>query len=141
MLTTYFPFPGDKNTTVENDVHQATKSSETSQEAGHLITRTGDVTASSTSTAESHDTTSQKTQGLVSEPAVEGPSPSLQIVSTFDKTEEGPRLFLEQSSLLETEIPSTSKMAESANSPKGQIQKSDALSSPAAVTPRQKQGI
>ncbi|KAM9320136.1 MAP7 domain-containing protein 1, partial [Gastrophryne carolinensis] len=63
-----------------------------------------------------------------------------------DNTEEGPRLSHEDhSSLLNTETPTTSKLAESLNSPKeGKIQKCDSssplatLSPVAAVTPRQK---
>lgn len=68
--------------------------------------------------------------------------------STCDKTEEGPRLSLdEQSSLLETAVPSTSKMVENVTSPKEQVQKGDVLASPAAVSPttatssRQKLGV
>ncbi|XP_018432095.1 PREDICTED: MAP7 domain-containing protein 1 isoform X1 [Nanorana parkeri] len=127
---------GDKVTAVENDIQQATMSSDTRLEADQLSTRTAEVTANSTSSAESHDTTSQKTQGPISVPEVEGPSPSSQIASTCIKTEEGPRLSLEeQNSLLETETPSTSKMVENVTTPKGQIQKSDVSSSPAAVSP------
>lgn len=128
---------GDKVTTVENDIQKTTKNSDTRSETDQLSTKTEQGAASSTSTAESHDATCQKTQGPVSEPADEGPSPSSQMErSTCDKTEEGPRLSLdEQSSLLETAVPSTSKMVENVTSPKEQVQKGDVLASPAAVSP------
>ncbi|XP_040193269.1 MAP7 domain-containing protein 1 isoform X4 [Rana temporaria] len=128
---------GDKVTTVENGIQKATKNSDTRSETDQLSTKTEQGTASSTSTAESHDATCQKTQGPVSAPADEGPSPSSHTErSTCDKTEEGPRLCLEEhSSLLETAIPSTSKMVENVTSPKGQVQKGDVLASPAAVSP------
>ncbi|XP_066431071.1 MAP7 domain-containing protein 1 isoform X5 [Eleutherodactylus coqui] len=88
---------------------------------------------------------SQQTCGLDTKQSHDGPTSSSQTEGTCDSTEEGPRLATaDDSSLPQTERPSTSQVAESPSSPKEhQIVKCDGTSSASqsptpAVTPKQK---